>query len=93
MYSPALCLQATLREVRINHSLCHGALYLKKMHERKNSVATTMDDSRLQIMVIGPEAMQPTETQARDQTNCRKLTAPSACRERRREMPNPGLIK
>jgi hypothetical protein len=66
---------------------------LEKMHERKNSVATTTDDSRSQIMAIGPEAMQPTETQARDQANCRKLAAPSACRERRREMPNPGLIK
>jgi hypothetical protein len=93
MCSPALYLQATLREVRSTHSLCHEALYLKKMHKRKNSVATTTDDSRSQIMAIGPEAMQPTETQARDQANCRKLAAPSACRERRREMPNPGLIK
>ena len=52
-----------------------------------------MDDSRLQIMVIGPEAMQPTENQAHDQANWRKLAVPSACRERRREMPNPRLIK
>jgi hypothetical protein len=66
---------------------------LEKMHERKNSVATTTDDSRSQIMALGPEATQPTETQARDQANWRKLAVPSACRERRREMPNPRLIK